>query len=177
MVRTGPIPLNRAIHILKGVASLLETGLRMRQRTSKDPNQVQVATSLDVVGWLLLAALIAGCGQASTASRNEDQSSPTSVATAAVEVSIVDFAFKPAALTVPAGTVVKWTNYGSTAFDGTQMGTGDHDVTFDDPTIPSSPDMPHMATFSVRFNDPGVYRYHSRMIPSMTGTVTVLSGP
>lgn len=76
-------------------------------------------------------------------------------------VSIVDFAFQPAAVTADGGGVVLWTNTGSAT----------HTVTFDngkDCGSLAAGDLLH-----VQFNAPGSYTYHCSIHSSMKGTVTV----
>jgi len=76
-------------------------------------------------------------------------------------VSIVDFAFKPDAVTVKAGTTVTWTNHGRT-----------HTVTADAGSFDSG----HISsggTFSMTFKKAGTYAYHCSIHPSMVAQVVV----
>ena len=82
-------------------------------------------------------------------------------------VSIVDFAFSPAVITVTAGTVVTWTNLGSYAHTTTS------DVGSLDPWDSGS--LSTNGTFTRTFNTPGTYGYHCTIHPTMQGTVVVLS--
>lgn len=75
-------------------------------------------------------------------------------------VSIADFAFAPATLTVPVGTTVTWANQ-----DGSN-----HFVTFADAT---SDRLRKGATYTRTFAAPGTYPYECSMHPSMKGTVVV----
>ena len=77
-------------------------------------------------------------------------------------VSIVDFAFQPASIEVPAGSTVTWTN----------AGAAPHTVTADDGSFDSGQLKPG-ATFSQTFSTPGTYTYHCEIHPQMTGTVVV----
>ena len=77
-------------------------------------------------------------------------------------VSIVDFAFQPASIEVPAGSTVTWTN----------TGAAPHTVTADDGAFDSGQLKPG-ATFSQTFTTPGTYTYHCEIHPQMTGTVVV----
>jgi plastocyanin len=77
------------------------------------------------------------------------------------DVSIIDFAFQPAAVTADAGGVVLWTNTGSAT----------HTVTFDngkDCGSLASGDLLH-----VLFTAPGTYTYHCSIHSSMKATITV----
>ena len=78
------------------------------------------------------------------------------------EVSINQFAFSPASLTVNAGTVVKWTNNDPVS----------HTVTSEDGTFDSGI-MNQGAIYSHTFNAKGSFPYHCHLHPSMTATVVV----
>ena len=75
-------------------------------------------------------------------------------------VSIKDFAFSPATLTVPVGTTVVWTNA-----DGSN-----HFVAFADQ---KSDRLKMGATYSRTFSSPGVYEYACTLHPEMKGKVVV----
>ncbi len=81
-----------------------------------------------------------------------------------VDVSIVDFAFVPADLTIELGTTVRWTN--NDAVPHTTTSNGD---TWD------SGNMVPGGTFSFTFSSVGEYPYVCTIHPSMTGTITVES--
>ena len=82
-------------------------------------------------------------------------------------VSIVNYAFYPANLTVAKGTTITWVNMDSvvhTAESGThESPTGLFD---------SGP-LQRMQSFSYTFDTPGTYVYHCDPHPYMTGTITV----
>jgi plastocyanin len=78
------------------------------------------------------------------------------------EVSVVDVAFQPADIEVPAGTTVEWTNDDPFA----------HTVTARDGAFDSG-SMDGGETFSQVFSEPGTVEYYCAIHPSMTGTVTV----
>jgi plastocyanin len=80
-------------------------------------------------------------------------------------VTIVDFAFQPASLEVPAGTTVTWTN----------SGAAPHTVTADDGTFDSGALQPG-STFSVTFYTPGTFAYHCEIHPNMMATIIVTEG-
>jgi len=85
----------------------------------------------------------------------------TAQVSATKNVGIVDFAFKPGALTVAKGTTVKFTNRGSTAHTATRNGGG-----FDKRLAPGK-------SFSVRFQQRGRFPYHCRIHPFMKGRIVV----
>jgi plastocyanin len=89
-------------------------------------------------------------------------SNATSTPVATDAVSIKNFAFSPASITVAVGSTVVWTNN-----DGTQ-----HDVTFDGGHIASSVLNPN-DTFSRTFPQAGTYHYICSIHPFMHGTVIV----
>lgn len=77
-------------------------------------------------------------------------------------VSIRNFAFGPQAVTVKAGTTVRWTNQDSEA----------HTVVSDAGAF-SSPVLQPRAGYSFTFTRPGTYSYHCSIHPFMTGKVVV----
>ena len=77
-------------------------------------------------------------------------------------VTLQNFAFSPATLTVKVGTTVTWTNK-----DGTT-----HTVTSDSGVFNSGNLSPN-ATFSYTFNNTGTFTYHCSIHTYMTGTVIV----
>jgi plastocyanin len=95
-------------------------------------------------------------------------STPTPVATAtpapqaATNVSIVNFAFQPADLTVRVGDTVRWTNQGSASH-----------TTTSDSSQWASPALLTGQTYEVAFPSPGDYAYHCAIHASMTGTIHV----
>jgi plastocyanin len=81
---------------------------------------------------------------------------------AEVEISVVDFAFEPGTVSVPAGATVTWTNTGSRP----------HTVTADDGSFDSGRLDPG-EQFSQTFDQPGTFTYHCGFHPEMQGTVDV----
>jgi len=79
-----------------------------------------------------------------------------------VEIDIVDFAFEPDTLTVPAGTTIVWTNKGDTT----------HTVTDADARFDSGPLEPN-ASFTLTFADPGTFDYFCDFHEEMRGTIVV----
>ena len=85
---------------------------------------------------------------------------PSPVAT--TSVTVANFAFGPAAITVPAGSVVTWTNA-----DIEQHTATARDRAFNSDIIANG------KTFSFTFNTPGTYQYVCLIHPSMIGAVVV----
>lgn len=88
----------------------------------------------------------------------DTQASPT----ASAQVKIDNYTFKPATLTIAAGTTVTWKNLDDDphtatatngAFDSKGLAQGD--------------------TFSFRFTKPGTYTYHCTVHPFMQATIIV----
>ncbi len=116
---------------------------------------------MNKLAWFaVLAAAILAVGLGALAYRWQ----PTGLAP--TQVTIANYAFSPASLTVDSGTTVRWTNMdmvGHTVTPGGQgatMGMG-------------SAMMGHMATYSYTFMESGTYEYHCEPHPYMTGTVVV----
>jgi plastocyanin len=102
--------------------------------------------------------------EAGTRSTNARQVSDTSAAGGAaikfdqpdehpanVNVSIRDFAYSPATLTVKAGTTVTWTNYDNAPHDVVAKQSS--------PNAPDSNLLSKGESFSFTFNQPGTYEY------------------
>jgi plastocyanin len=86
--------------------------------------------------------------------------------TTTTQVSIQDFFFSPADVTVEPGTTVTWVN----------EGTVPHTVTSDDGQFDSGVLMPG-DSYTVMFKGRGTITYHCAIHPSMTGSVTVGTPP
>jgi plastocyanin len=99
---------------------------------------------------------------AATASPASAESPPPAGASGA-SVSIVDFAFEPATLDVPAGAAVTWTNDGHAP----------HTVTGD---FADSGILEPGQTFSHTFAEAGELSYVCAIHPAMTGTIRVSAG-
>ena len=80
----------------------------------------------------------------------------------AIEVKIDNFSFGPAAITVPVGTTVTWTNRDDIP----------HTVVSDDKLFKSKV-LDTDEKFSYTFSKPGTYPYFCSVHPKMTGTVIV----
>src|SRR5215212_8661528 len=86
----------------------------------------------------------------------------TGLQTTTTTVSIQDFFFSPANVSVPAGTTVTWVNEGNIP----------HTVTSDDGQFDSGVLMPG-DSYTVMFKGRGTITYHCAIHPSMSGSVTV----
>jgi plastocyanin len=80
-------------------------------------------------------------------------------------VSIKDFAFSPASMTIKKGTTVTWTNEDDVA----------HTVTPDaqTPNFQGSGSLSQGESYSFTFDEAGTYDYHCQPHPNMTATVVV----
>lgn len=83
-------------------------------------------------------------------------------------VTIANYDFYPASLTVAKGTTVTWVN----------MDFVQHTVTAGTEQAPTtavfdSHELSHMQGFSYTFSAPGIYTYYCDIHPNMVGTVTV----
>lgn len=79
------------------------------------------------------------------------------------EIEIENYAFKPAQLTIVAGTKVTWINKDKIA----------HTATSDEKRFESGLISPGAAGFSYTFTAPGTYAYHCTPHPKMTGVIIV----
>jgi plastocyanin len=87
---------------------------------------------------------------------------PSAGAQGTTPVSIQDFFFSPANVSVEPGTTVTWVNEGNVP----------HTVTSDDGQFDSGVLMPG-DSYTVMFKGQGTITYHCAIHPSMTGSVTV----
>ncbi len=114
------------------------------------------------VGLIGGALLLAACSNSSI-----EETTTTAAATpppaAGREVSIVNFAFDPAELTVSVGDTITWTNNES----GIPHTTTADDGLWDSATL--NPD----DTYSFTFTEPGTYTYFCSIHPSMRASITV----
>jgi plastocyanin len=98
----------------------------------------------------------------STDSTSNDSNNLNPTATDAV--TIENFAFNPANITVKKGTTVTWTNKDSSPHTVIET---------DGQTGPNSGDLATGKTFTFTYNTVGTFKYHCSIHSSMTGTVTV----
>ena len=87
---------------------------------------------------------------------------PTNVLLPDMEISIQNFAFSNANMTIAQGTTVRWTNK--------EMAT--HTVTSDNGSF-SSQNLAKNESFSFKFDTLGTFTYHCALHPNMTGTIVV----
>lgn len=78
------------------------------------------------------------------------------------EVKIDNFVFAPNAVTVPAGTTIRWTNHDDIP----------HNVVAEDKSFKSKV-MDTDESFTYTFSKPGTYTYFCSIHPKMTGKVVV----
>lgn len=97
-----------------------------------------------------------------SAAASAPSSAATSPAAGGMAVTIKDFAFGPASLTVPVGSTVTWTNQDSAG----------HTVTADDGSF-ASQTIPTGTTFSQTFATAGSFAYHCSIHKSMKATIVV----
>ena len=89
---------------------------------------------------------------------------PLPAMAADAQVTIDNFTFAPATITVPAGTRVVWTNRDDIP----------HTVTSaDDPKVMKSKPLDTDDSFAFTFAHPGTYRYFCSLHPHMEGSVIV----
>jgi plastocyanin len=119
------------------------------------------------------AFFLAGCGSTSATTPTPTDttgaaSNPTATTASsgnATIVSVQNFNFSPASITIKAGTTVEW--------DGK---SGDHEVKNDDgSTVTYDGPVPTGGKFTFTFTKAGTYTYHCAIHPSMHGTVIVTS--
>jgi plastocyanin len=115
----------------------------------------------------VLAASGQGAGTATPAAATDPPPAPPATEPPdPVEVSVVDFAFEPAAVRLPAGGTVTWRLTGSAPHTVSAV-----DASFDSGTLEPG------AVFSHRFDAPGTYGYVCAFHPQMTGTIEVTHAP
>jgi len=139
--------------------------------------------SFATVRTALLLALVTSCGGSTTGPivQQPGGGGTTGGANASVtSITIEDFMFSPASVTVKVGSTVKWTNHGPSS----------HTTTSDAGAWDSGPLSAPMSgngyggggspagTFQFTFNQAGTYGYHCTIhppsaYPGFTGTVTV----
>jgi len=91
------------------------------------------------------------------------KSGPSAAEVAGPDQVVIDnFAFKPATLTVKAGTKVTWINHDDVPHTATST-----DKRFNSGTLDTD------GQFSFVFTDPGTYDYFCALHPKMTGQITV----
>lgn len=114
---------------------------------------------------LIFSALLATVANAAlhTATAGEMPSAGAAAAPVANTISISNFSFQPAVLTVTAGTKVTWTNRDTTP----------HTVTSADKRFASSAGLDTDDQYSFKFDKPGSYVYFCSLHPMMVGKIIV----
>lgn len=87
----------------------------------------------------------------------------TSTAAADVQITIQNFAFAPATITIPVGTTVVWTNQDSAPHTATADAAGGFDTGM----------MQKGESGKVTFNTAGTFAYHCSVHPRMVATIVV----
>jgi plastocyanin len=116
--------------------------------------------SVSIAG--LAAALVLGMGALGACNKSSAASEQERVS--ATEVKIDNFSFGPAALTVPVGATVTWTNRDDIPHTV---------VSTDDPKTFKSKVLDTDEKFSFTFSKAGTYPYFCSIHPKMTGEVIV----
>jgi plastocyanin len=88
---------------------------------------------------------------------------PVGTSYAATNITIQNFVFNPASVSVPAGTTVTWTN----------RDRDPHTVTTDTPGGPSSGQLQQGQSYNFTFNNTGTFNYHCSIHPQMKASVSV----
>jgi plastocyanin len=128
---------------------------RSDNRQTPTTGQKEIGMKRHDSAWALVVALalmLAGLAVAAQAQSTADL----------IEVRIDNFSFGPAAITVPAGTTVTWTNHDDIP----------HTVVSTDKVFKSKV-LDTDENFSFTFSTPGTYPYFCSIHPKMTGKVVV----
>jgi plastocyanin len=121
------------------------------------------------VHWAILIIVVAtftaisGCSSYGPSSTTVPTTTQLGLPGGASTVTIQNFAFTPASITVPKGTTVTWVNEDS----------ANHLIVSDTQGTFTSNSLPKGAKYSFKFDTPGTYPYHCSLHPSMKGTVIV----
>lgn len=118
--------------------------------------RIRVALAL-----IAVAALLAGCGGGSSDDGTSTAKSGSDGG--AKSVTISDYTYEPAELTVPVGTKVSFTNEDSTPHTATSKMSG----AFESGSIDTD------QTRAITLEDAGTFAYYCAFHPFMKGTITV----
>ena len=130
------------------------------------PKNAQVFLIAACLLMLTFAILPAGCLSSNPPASPVGTQITQMAATAGTSaVTIQNFAFSPATLTVKSGTTVTWTN----------LDDADHQIASDSgaPVSFSSSALARGASYQFTFTSPGTYTYHCAIHPSMKATIIV----
>jgi plastocyanin len=130
------------------------------------PQKRRTGVPVLLVATLVLAAgaLLAACGGQGGGGVAAPRTAPVR---AVDRVQIKDFLYAPAAITVPAGTTVTFTNRDSAPHTATSGRSPRPDGVFDTGTLTKGEPK------AVRLTTPGTFAYYCAIHPFMKGTVTV----
>jgi plastocyanin len=115
--------------------------------------------------YLLLAAiavLLTGCGSSGDGT-GQSSASPSGGAAGAKAVTIEDYTYRPASISVPKGTTVTFTNRDSTPHTATSKESG----AFESGSIDTG------KTGKIRLEESGTFAYYCAFHPFMKGTIVV----
>ena len=115
-----------------------------------------------IASLFILAILLSACGAAASPTTSPAGTPVIPQTGSQAKVTISNFAFDPAVVTIKAGQTVVWTNQDSAA----------HTVVADDNGW-KSPTIAQGSTFSQTFTTAGTFAYHCSIHPTMKATVVV----
>ena len=121
------------------------------------PMKLSMTSRSRVVLFAIVVFAVTSC----TTGQSSDTTTPGGDPVSPADVTVDNFAFTPASITVAAGETVSWTNEQSVG----------HTVTSSDDVWDASLD--GGGTFEFTFTASGTYPYFCAIHPSMTGTVEV----
>jgi plastocyanin len=125
------------------------------------PRPVSVGMKTVALLLAVFALFLVGCGGSSDSGGGS--ASGASGASGAKTVTIKDYTYQPAAITVPVGTTVKFTNQDSTPHTATAKGAGG----FESGPIDTG------KTGAIMLEKAGTYQYYCVFHPFMKGTIKV----
>jgi plastocyanin len=132
------------------------------RRARSRPRRAQVAAGVRLSALAAIAGLLVGCGGSSSSSSSEVSTAGGS-GSGAKAVTIADYTFEPAEITVPVGTTVTFTNKDSTPHTATSKRQG----AFDSGSIDTG------KTATITLSEAGTFAYYCQFHPFMKGTITV----
>ena len=118
--------------------------------------------SLLIMGTIYLGVAARAAGGQAPASNSVARSATMDTKPSGPAVTIDNFSFSPATLTVPAGTTVVWTNH-----DDIPHNIAERDQKFKSKALDTDD------SFSYTFADAGTYEYFCGLHPKMTGKIIV----
>jgi plastocyanin len=145
-MRKAVIAVVVLIVILAGAAYWLTNMNKSNNNTTNTPAPTNMETDKDMDG-----------DEVTPTDESNSQTQKTN------EVTIQNFAFSPANITVKKGTKVTWTNQDSVG----------HTVTADSGDGPNSQLLNQGQSYTFTFDTVGTFKYHCQPHPKMTGTVVV----